>query len=209
MKRVKILMSCFLFLLIIFSSVSPVLAITGSIGNARMVLRAEKGEEIQKYILVKNVNDVPVNIELFPTGDLEDSIFIIDSEFSLSAGEEKKAYFTIKAQKEGTTETKVNVKFTPQDEGNGVGLSSTIILIVGGENSNTNSGNSEDNNTGFSFDIKNPVTGKVTGDGLGTVGIAVMVTAIVFIIFIVIAVFAYKKNKRSDGNTIRIRKGGR
>ena len=46
-------------ILILISSISLVHAITGSIGNARMVLRVNVGDTIEKYILVKNVNDIP------------------------------------------------------------------------------------------------------------------------------------------------------
>jgi len=130
MKKVNIIVPVFLILLL-FGFVGSVCAITGSIGNARMILRDVKtGDVIEKSILVKNVNEVPVDIELFASGDLADSIDIKDKSFRLGVGEEKKAYFTINVKKSGTTESKINVQFAPIDEGNGVGLSSTIIVIA-------------------------------------------------------------------------------
>src|SRR4030042_6658057 len=113
-------------LLTAFILIENVLAITGSIGNAGMIIQATTGEEIEKYVLVKNVNDVPLDINLSASGELAGSVDIKDREFTLNAGEEKKAYFTIKALMPGTTETQINIAFTPED-GHGVGLSSTVI----------------------------------------------------------------------------------
>ena len=118
------------FLFLILASFIYVSAITGSIGNARMVLRANLGDKIDKSILVKNVNNVSINIELNAEGDLAEDIIIKDKEFPLSPGEEKKASFTINVKKSGTTESKINVKFSPVEGRTGVGLSSTIIVIA-------------------------------------------------------------------------------
>lgn len=123
----KKIISCLLMSLIFVSFAS---AITGTIGNARMILRLEQGEEIERYILVRNVNNISVNIELFASGDLEDKINIKDESFVLESGEEKKAYFTIKPTEIGTTESRVHVRFEPVEGKDGVGLVSTIIVIT-------------------------------------------------------------------------------
>jgi len=120
-------------LVLLLSLVGSVYAITGSIGNARMILRPDIGDTIERSILVKNVNDVALDIEVTASGDLIDDIEIIDSEFRLEAGEDKKAFFKIEVKRAGTSENKINVKFSPVDGGNGVGLSSTIIIIPEGE----------------------------------------------------------------------------
>ena len=112
--------------------INSVYAITGTIGNAKMILRGEIGDTIERSILVRNVNDVKLNIKVFVTGDLAKNIELKEEEFELEPGEEKKVYFTIYADEPGTYESKINVQFTPE-EGNGVGLSSTIILIAKGE----------------------------------------------------------------------------
>lgn len=126
----KIITPAVLILIVLMNIVS-VSAITGSIGNARMILRAEQGDEIEKYVLVKNVNDVAVNIKVTAGGDLADYIDIKDKEFTLQPGDELKAQFTIKVAKAGTTESRINVQFTPVEESkNGVGLSSTVIVIA-------------------------------------------------------------------------------
>ena len=70
----------FLLLVVMLSFVSSVYAITGSIGNARMILRVEQGDTIEKSILVKNVNDVSVDVLLEAIGDLADDIKIEDEE---------------------------------------------------------------------------------------------------------------------------------
>jgi len=129
----KSLFAGILVVVLLLSFVGSVYAITGSIGNARMILRPEVGDTIDRTILVKNVNEVALNIELSASGDLSEEINIIDSEFQLAAGEERKARFTIKVEKLRATETKINVKFSPLDDGNGVGLSSTIIIIPEGD----------------------------------------------------------------------------
>jgi len=119
----------FVILLLVFSF-SFASAITGSMGNARMILRVEQGDTIEKYILVKNVNNVSLDIELTTEGDLASHVNIKDKAFRLEPGTEKRAYFEITAAEKGTTETKINVQFTPIDGGNGVGLSSTVVVIA-------------------------------------------------------------------------------
>jgi len=121
------LLVCLVFVMV---SIANVMAITGSIGNARMILRVDQGDVIEKYVLVRNINDVSVDVELFASGELEKYIEIRDEKFILGPGDEKKAHFTIEAGKAGTTESKVNVQFAPSDGGNGVGLSSTVIVIA-------------------------------------------------------------------------------
>jgi len=127
MKKKIVFVISFLVALILIINV---LAITPSIGNARMILKATTGDILEKSILVKNTNDVAVNIILTASGDLQNSIIIKDSNFTLQPNEEKNAEFTIKVTKTGTTETKINVQFTPVGERNGAGLFSTIVVIA-------------------------------------------------------------------------------
>ena len=69
MRNKKILLLSFISIVIIISNILIVSALTASIGNSRMVLRLDKGETIERSILVRNVNSFPVNIELAATGD--------------------------------------------------------------------------------------------------------------------------------------------
>ena len=115
-----------IFLINLFASAY---AITAALGSSRMVLRPVVNEEIEKYILVKNKNNVSVRIELTSIGDLVDYLSIKENNFTLSPEEDKKAYFTISSPEVGIKETKINVMFIP-DEGNSVGLSATVIVIA-------------------------------------------------------------------------------
>lgn len=130
MKRSVVLLVMVVLLCASFAS-----AITGSIGNARMILREidgrkiEVGDVVERTVLVKNVNNVSVDIGLFASGDLAEDTTIVDDSFTLGVGEEKKALFRITVTEAGTTETNINVKFTPE-EGSGVGLTSTVIIIA-------------------------------------------------------------------------------
>ncbi len=165
-------------------------AITGSIGNARMILRVTEGDTIEKYILVKNVNDVDVNIEISASGDLEENIKILDDNFTLEAGNERKAYFTIKVKEKGTTETSINIKFSPIEGKNGVGLSSTVIVIAkekegfnwwSGENNNSTNTNSTS------------LIDKVSSVNSGALFIIVLL--IIFVILLIIFLVVLKKTK--------------
>lgn len=188
-----------LIVLILISSVS---AITGSIGNGRMVLRASTGDTIDnKYILVKNVNDVDVKIEVFPSGDLEKYTKIIDpANFTLAAGDEKKVYFTIKVEKEGTTETNLNVKFSPVDGKNGVGMSATIVVVAEKTDGWTNSEDTTDTNSTSNIipNIANSIK------KLSLIQISLIITSLLFIIFIILLIFLKKRNKKgSDDIEVR------
>ena len=203
-----------LSLLITFVLIGNVLAITASIGNARMILRAEIGDKIEKYILVKNVNDVAVNIVLTASGDLEDYITIQNANFSLGPGEDKKAFFTIEVEKEGTTETKINVQFTPVGEKNGAGLSSTIIIIADGTNLDEDTDEiNTDENTDAESDTDSSIKsgpGNITGNIVGMdkkYMAALIITGIMFIIFIVVLITYYsrfkKKSEKSENIAIK------
>lgn len=145
MKKSSIIRISFaVFILFLFLSSAS--AITASIGNSKMVLRANVGETIERSILVKNVNDERVMISIFASGDLAKNVDLKETNFTLEPGEERKVFFTIKATKAGTTETSINVGFKPLN-GPGVGLSSTVILIAKGETVDTEE--SVDSGEGF------------------------------------------------------------
>ncbi len=156
--------------------ISNVSAITGSIGGARMILYPLTGENVERSILVKNVNDVPVSINISVTGDLINNVKLNENNFRLEAGEERKVYFTIKADKEGQTETKINIGFNP-DAGKGIGLVATVVVVASGNDvssddsndgtadSGSNAGADRNNSTG------NSSSGRVTfGSRGGTIG---------------------------------------
>ena len=112
-------------------------AITGSIGNAKAIIRTQvesgKTTVIERTILVKNVNDVPLNITLEPDDVLKDIVELIDEKFVLQPGEEKKARFNLNIDIPGTYDGRISVFFTPQTKGNGVVLASSLIIYASGE----------------------------------------------------------------------------
>ena len=143
------------------------LAITASIGNARMVLRGDVGDSFEKSIRVINTNDVAVDVELSSGGDLEDYILIKDDGFRLEPGKDKKAYFTLGVEKSGTTESYINIQFTPVEGGNGVGLTSTIIVIAG-DGSDDSGGSGDGSDEGGSGDGSDDSSGSGDGSGDGS-----------------------------------------
>ncbi len=191
--KLKGILAVIILGIMFFGYYGSVLAIiTGSIGNGRMILRAETGEKIEKYVKVINSNDVSVNIEVFASGDLAEHIEIKDKNFTLAPKEEKNAYFTIDVEKPGTTESNINVKFSPIEGGNGIGLSSTVIVIAGGEDKE------EDNIFGAGFDKINLLTGGVIGieNKSSRIALALSLTFFVLVIFIMVLILFYVKKQR-------------
>jgi len=189
---------CISIFLIILINLSVVSAITASIGNARMILRAQTGDTIEKSVLVKNINNEAVKIGIIVSGDLEKDITLIDKEFTLEPGEEKEARFTIKVKKEGTFETKINVQFAPLTTGNGVGLSSTVIVVAEkgpgwfdfGENNSTETNSTSVIQTIFgNNDSGSSSIGKKILIGLSATGI-------VFVIFLVVLMLYSSRIKK-------------
>jgi len=196
MEYQKIFCSLILILIFLISFSS---AITGSIGNARMILRTSEGETIEKYVLVKNVNDVVVDIELFASGDLEKDIEIRDKTFSLEPGTEKRAYFDIEVNEAGTTETAMNVKFSPTDGGNGVGLMSTIIVIAeesegwsfwGKDDDSDTDDNKEENSTKGDSYMKNV--------DVSSGALILFLLALFVVLLIIVAVILAKSKSKKD-----------
>ncbi len=206
MGKLSILLISILFITL-FVNIALVSGITGSIGNARMILRAETGDKIEKSVLVKNVNNQSVDITLSAGGDLADNIKIIDEEFTLEAGEEKKARFEIKVKEKGTTESKINVQFMPLDDGNGVGLSSTVIVIAKQGEGWFDWGSdddSEEEDEGNGVNVTPGENASVEEDGNVGIILALSITSLLFIALLVLLIFAYKKIKKP---VIKIKKG--
>lgn len=227
--NLKIFSISIIFLFLLIGFVGSVYAITGSIGNARMILRVDQGDTIERYILVKNVNDESLNIEVTGSGDLK--VDIKDDVFTLGPNEDKKAYFTIKVNKAGTTESKINVKFSPIDGGNGVGLSSTVIIIAeekegffeglfGGDDANEDTGDSSDDSEdvvvsfGKKDDTENIPADSETGNTSSNKKsinslfvITTITTLILFVVLIVLASLTPKLRKNIVKSKKKVKKG--
>ena len=117
--------------LLFLMTIANASAITGKIGNGKMLISSDVGETISRTIRVINDNDVAVNITLFASGDLEEDITIIDKSFILQPNTEKNAQFKVEITKEGIS--KINVRFTPLTDAPGVGLSAQLTVKTNGE----------------------------------------------------------------------------
>lgn len=179
-------------ILILLLTISSASAITASIGNSKMVLRSPPDVEVEKYILVKNVNNVSVTIEMIVNGDLKDNVKLKDNNFTLSPGEDKKAYFTIKADNEGSYTTKINVKFTPE-KGNAVGLSSTIIFIAGsGKGDNNSEDSSVENQNSSKLSLSKLIQSNISN----SVNLMLISTTVLSAILLVLLLYSLTKHKK-------------
>ena len=183
-------------ILLLLLTVSSVSALTASMVPARMVVREKPDVEVEKFILVKNVNNVSVTIEMFVAGDLENNVKIRENNFTLSPGEDKKAYFTIKADEEGTYTTKINFKFIPE-KGNTVGLASTITFVAGsGEGSDSNEENEEDVTTNINEET-NKLASKIRQSNIvSPLNLLLVSTIALAVILIVLFAYSLTKHKK-------------
>jgi len=197
MKTINI-MFVFMTLILIMMLVGSISALTGSIGDAKRILRAETGDVIEKTIRVQNVNDEDVDVELFASGDLVKYIEIHDAKFTLIPNETKKARFTLTVGKEGTTESKINVQFSPIDGGNGVGLTSTMIVIAEKGDNWFEGLFDDDDDEIVNVDSIGGITGSTIDESNNKrkpLMIAVSITTIFLLVFLVLLTIASGKTK--------------
>jgi|WetSurMetagenome_2_1015567.scaffolds.fasta_scaffold527429_1 hypothetical protein len=203
-KRSLILGALVTLVVLSLISYASAQAVTGSIGNSRMVLKLDQGESVRKSILVKNVNDFNVVINATVSGDLSNSIELEESSFTLAPNSDQNIFFTIKATKPGTTETKVNIRFSPEEGGNGVGLSSTIIVVSSGQGTGDDSEvidntNPAENSTDET--IPDTVTDS-NSDSQGTgfkpnfITVLLASTGLLIIIFVILIIYASKRKSK-------------
>ena len=188
-----------------------VFALTGSIGNARMILYPEVGifgTTIEKSILVKNVNDIPINITLEVSDELKGIIQLTDKEFILQPGEEKKAQFKIILKKTGDYEGRITVLFKSNNEKEpGVALSSTIIIFADGEGSGDESEEEPEEETTDENEDTSDLNKTITGNIINNIKISPSIIAVsistlilaVILIFLMIKIKG-KSNKSGKNN---------
>ncbi|MFA5019680.1 MAG: hypothetical protein WC533_01130 [Candidatus Pacearchaeota archaeon] len=189
------IVSC--FILILLSGWAS--AITGKIGNGKMILNAEVGDTIDRTIRVINDNNQTLNITLFASGDLAEDITIIDSNFILLAGEEKKARFTIEIKNPGNTDNRINVQFQPLiEEESGVGLSAQIIINAVGEGELENEDIESDETPGLTGDaiFKNPDG----SENSSKIIIALAISTFVLLVLLLILLYYASKKKKPKQN---------
>lgn len=189
-------------IIVLLGNMFFVSAITGSMGNARMILYPEvngwTNTVIEKSINVKNVNNASINITLVADENSTEFIDIIDESFILQPGEEKKAKFEIKVKKEGTYEGRINVFFKPvEGKESGVVLSSTIIVIASKEGAYEEEVEEEVIEEEENSEI---ITGNIVNDkkGLSTTGKFLISSAVLLII--VLLLLSYLGSKKRGKN---------
>ena len=193
-------------------------AITGAMGNAKMVLYPEVNgftyTKIEKSILTKNVNDVPINISLQVDNETAKFIELIDETFILEPHTEKKAEFIVKVKDEGTYKGKIAVFFSPVDGDKkaGVALSSEIVVIAKKDQgySGTNEGNirdEEDQNTEVTTgDI---VTDQDSGKKSPALTLGLLIGSVFVLLLILIALIIVLSKKSVKRRKLNGRNGRR
>jgi hypothetical protein len=129
----------YMLLIVLVLAVPFSYSLTASIGNARMILKPEVPEgkivTIDKSLLVRNVNNISVNVSLEPDERYKRIIALGEESLILSPGESGTVPFTITLKSGGNYEGKILVTFRPQmpmEKQVPVGLSSTIIIVAQG-----------------------------------------------------------------------------
>ena len=209
LKRKRESLTLLILLIGIIVSLNYVGAITGKIGNGKMILDAEVGDTIDRTILVINDNNVSVNITLFASGDLVNNTEIIDKNFILQPGEQKKAEFIIKIKQPGTTNTRINVQFQPLNPDNpkesGIGLSAQIIVRAVGEGELVDEETSSDGTEETNSTIISRLTGSVIGNNKNfAIGLGISSLVLLIILIILLSIFSSKMAKN-----IKIKKGAK
>lgn len=111
-------------------------AIKGSIGNARAVVNVDlvDGKSvIDRTVFIQNINNETINVEI--TTDSNFDLEMPNKVFSLAPDESRKVPYRVTVTQPGTHEIRINVKFKPLDSGNGVILSSVLMVNAEGEGS--------------------------------------------------------------------------
>ncbi len=164
-------------------------AITGSIGNAKAIVTVDlsKSNILERTVLVKNVNDFAISVKLEPADDLELITDIIDKEFELGPGEEKKARFKVTIPEPKTYNGNIVVFFNPPEgKGAGVVLQSNLIIKAVNDPSGLEAANIKEPRPEEELEgTQNPITGSTIFESpnLEKLGFGVL-----FFIFLVVVV---------------------
>jgi len=199
-------------LLALFVSVGFASAITGSIVGGKMTLSKElypqlwqlNGKDtitIEKYIIVRNKNDLPLNISLRPDENASKFIEMVDTSFRLEPNTEQKAKFLVKIKDAGIYEGQIVVLFTPfEGKEAGVALPSSITVIAKKEGSLPNDETENKDTQNDEGNILDSVTGSAadvpgSGDGPNIGLILIIITSLLLIVILVFLIFMMNKNK--------------
>lgn len=178
----------------IILSISFISAVSGGIGNGKVVLNAKVGDIIEKSVKVINYDNISVNIELSGAGDLKDQFKFKKNNFTLAPKEETDVGYSLRVTKEGRSDSQINVKFIPTEGKNGIILPASVIIFAAKGNSTTLDWTdliTGDNNMN---DI-NKTNGKYNPKDTAKINpivIGLFATAIVFVILLVLLIFYIK-----------------
>ncbi len=196
-NRIAVIIAVIILMLIfiIILSTTSINALTAKIGNGKVVLNAKVGDIIEKSVKVINSNNVSVFIELIGGGDLQDQFIFKKNNFTLAPNEETDAGYSLRVTKKGRSDSQINVKFMPLEGKNGIVLPATVIIFAAGGNNTTGSWTNwfsgSDNNLNKTRDNSDPSIDK----RLNPLAVGLFITAIIFIILLVV-LSIYLKNKR-------------
>jgi len=210
-QGINLIVVLFIFILTLSGFASA--KIIGSIGSGKMVLSKEfypqlwelNGKDtvtIEKYVIVKNVNDFPVNITLKLDEGAAEFIELVDETFILQPNTQENADFIVRVKEPGTYEGQIAILFKEVDGKSGVALPSSITVIAkeAGSYEQPDEEIEDINDTGTT-----PTTGGVSGVNEGTkpdIGTIIMISSsVLLIVVLVFLVFLMKKStsKRRNG----------
>lgn len=214
-KEVKLFLAVAIFMLLVLNSFSfSVSALTAVNKNARMVLYPEVDGKtfttIEKAITVENVNDEKIIVKLVATDDSKEFIEVIDDEFELEIGEEKKAKFLVKVKEPGTYDGRINVLFSPADlesKSPGVALATTVVVIA----KNAEDIDVEDNE-GTEVGVSGNVVGNKSENENGfNKGVGLLLGTSLVLIVALAGMFYYmnSKKRKVEKENSKIKKGGK
>ena len=107
----------------------PILALSASIQPPKIILRGEAPGSVDSSINVMNPNNESITVGINATGAIADIIQLSEESVILAANETKKIDFTVNLLEEGNYTGEILFLFTPE-EGQGVALSSQIIVLA-------------------------------------------------------------------------------
>jgi hypothetical protein len=193
-------------LLVMLLGVGCVDAITGRMGNAKMILYPEvngwTNTIIDRTIYTENVNEVAINVSLRLSEGAEDFVELIDENYILQPGESKKAAFRVGIKKVGTYKGKILVFFASTEQGHGPGvvLSSDITVIAKKDQDYQELDDGEDDDESDSDEEDGDETSGITGGAVGVPGtgssMTVLLSVSTLVLFIVLAGLLYFGNKK-------------
>ena len=118
-----------LFAVVLLLMVQPIFALSASIQPPKMILRGEAPGSVSGFVDVMNPNNESITVDVNVTGDIMGMVQLSNESFILDSNETQKVDFTINLEEGGEYIGEILFFFTPE-EGQGVALSSQIIVLA-------------------------------------------------------------------------------